>query len=101
MANNRLYLVYRPTGLAVALGKRMAEGYCGVPDDIKASLERLFEESEFVDIGASLNDFAVAAEIGGVGSPYANEDTPFLMDTPENMEVIDTKWIEEHKKEDS
>lgn len=33
MANNRLFLVHRPTGLAVFLGKRMLRGWYAIRED--------------------------------------------------------------------
>lgn len=46
MANNRMLLVYEPTGDAVYLGKRMGYGWYDVPADIKESIEALFKKAE-------------------------------------------------------
>lgn len=51
MANNRMFLVHRPTGKAVMLGKRMASGWYrpgfnGQPDPLAKRMERLFELAE-------------------------------------------------------
>lgn len=72
MANNRMYLVHKPTGRAVFLGKRMAWGWYSVPDDIKERLEALFEAVED-DAGSSQDDFAVALECA-TDQPHAIDD---------------------------
>jgi len=41
MANNRMWLVHRPTGIAVMLGKRMGSYWYNAPE--KDQLERFFE----------------------------------------------------------
>ena len=43
MANNRIFLVYEPTGRAVCLGKRMAWGWYGVLTDIGEKLQILYD----------------------------------------------------------
>jgi len=66
MANNRMFLVYRPTGDAVYLGKRMGWGWYGTPDDVAHHIAELFEKAE-KDAGESdfsQDDFAIALEIG-------------------------------------
>jgi len=72
MANNRMYLLHKPTGRAVFLGKRMAWGWYRVPDDIKERLEALFEAVED-DAGTSQDDFAIALECA-TDQPHAIDD---------------------------
>ena len=65
MANNRMFLVYRPTGDCVFLGKRMAEGWYATPEDVATRLIALFEKAEaaaFMSGSFSLDDFALAME---------------------------------------
>ena len=50
MANNRMYLVHTPTGLAVFLGKRMAHGwYRNSISDTNAELTNLYEVLDEMD----------------------------------------------------
>lgn len=42
MANNRMYLVHLPSKTGVFLGKRMAGGWYGAPEDLPARLDELF-----------------------------------------------------------
>ena len=70
MANNRMFLVYRPTGDAVFLGKRMGWGWYGTPKDVAESIAALFEKAEKAagegaKRGLSQDDFAIALESGG------------------------------------
>ena len=44
MANNRMYLIHRPTGTAIMLGKRMGWGWYQPPTG--EQMERFFEASE-------------------------------------------------------
>lgn len=67
MANNRMFLVYRPTGDAVYLGKRMAHGWYGTPDDLVERIEQLFAKVDAVSGfhgEPSQDDFAIALEQG-------------------------------------
>jgi hypothetical protein len=60
MANNRMFLVHRPTGKAVTLGKRMGRGWYGVPPHLGTQLMALFELAE--NASTDLDDFALAME---------------------------------------
>lgn len=60
MANNRLWLVHRPTGKSVFLGKRMAWGWYGAPEDIGAQLKALYDAIEHSD--TNQDDFLLAME---------------------------------------
>lgn len=62
MANNRMYLVHRPTRLGIYLGKRMAIGWYGVPPVLAARLQSLFDQVEQADYDGSQDDFAVVLE---------------------------------------
>lgn len=60
MANNRMYLVHKPTGYAFPLGKHMAGGWYGQPADMGESLAEYLDEC-FMDSG-SRDSFAIAME---------------------------------------
>jgi hypothetical protein len=65
MANNRMFLVYRPTGDAVFLGKRMGFGWYGAPQDLEIRLSALFarsEEAASQNPQYSQDDFLLAME---------------------------------------
>ncbi|MFH1236649.1 MAG: hypothetical protein V1685_07025 [Parcubacteria group bacterium] len=62
VANNRLWLVYRPTGKAVFLGKRMATGWGSTPDDVKERIEALFDHIAEVYPNHSQDDLCLAME---------------------------------------
>ena len=64
MANNRMYLMHRPSRKAVYLGKRMDFGWYSVPDDVKKRIERLFEMAESVSDAGNQDDFCIALEDG-------------------------------------
>lgn len=70
MANNRMWFVYRPTGEAVFLGKRMGHGWYGTPDDLADRVTALFARVLEADQSYSQDDFAVALELGE-GQPHA------------------------------
>lgn len=59
MANNRMWLLHKPTMLAVLLGKRMAVGWYQAPD--KDELERFYRYLEHHPMG-SQDDFVIAME---------------------------------------
>ncbi len=61
MANNRMYLVFRPTGEKVFLGKRLAHGWYGVPEDLAHRLEEMFERVQMED-AESQDDFVLEFE---------------------------------------
>ena len=69
MANNRLYLVHRPSGLAVMIGKRMGFGYYTPHGaDISTRLESFY--AAVIDawgngpVKHSQDDFVIALESG-------------------------------------
>ena len=61
MANNKMFLVHRPTGLAVFLGKRMGHGW--YTTDKFTSVQKLFDtvKNEY-DYYNEQDDFAIALE---------------------------------------
>lgn len=76
MANNRMFLVYRPTGDAVMLGKRMGWGWYDVPNDISERIVQLFalaEKAALQNENFSQDDFAVAME-HAARQPYVLSD---------------------------
>ena len=74
MANNRLFLVHRPTGEAVFLGKRMCGGWYGVPDNVKERIEELFSRI-------------------ANGSPGSQDDMVLAMEENDaNSSMVCTRW---------
>lgn len=59
-----MYLVYRPTGDAVFLGKRMGWGWSGTPENVAERILELFNKSKDGIIDFSQDDFAIAMEQG-------------------------------------
>ena len=72
MANNRMFLVYRPTGDAVFLGKRMGYGWYGTPADVQERILKLFDLVESKG-ETHQDDFAIALE-DGEAIPHAIHD---------------------------
>ena len=66
MANNRMFLVYRPTGDAVFLGKRLGRGWYGTREDLAERIAELFHraESAAAEGALSQDDFGIALEVG-------------------------------------
>ena len=83
MANNRMFLVHRPTGFAVLIGKRLAptRGWYGTPGGLGVSVETLFQKA--IDSGKGFDDFAVALE-SGENQPHAIHDWSYTKATDEN-----------------
>lgn len=84
MANNRMFLVYRPTGYAVPLGKRMGFGWYDAPEDLSEMMMDLFKHAEdaAIELDASQDDFVICAEECGQG------------------DVVLTDWSYSHKDGD-
>lgn len=59
MANNRMWLIHKPTKLGVMIGKRMLGGWYGAPE--QAELQRFFSYLEYADEGRQ-DDFILAME---------------------------------------
>ncbi len=55
MANNRMFIMHKPSGKKVYIGKRMSHGWHGVPDNIQEMITKLFEyvEYDFIEDGDS------------------------------------------------
>ena len=70
MADNRMWLVYRPTGNAVFLGKRMAEGWYGVPDDLAHRIQALFDHAGQTE--HSRDDMMLVMETCDAVTPFVN-----------------------------
>lgn len=62
MANNRMYLTHRPSGLSVYLGKRMGWEWYNAPDDLAEKVRRLFECAPLED---GHDDFCISLEAPG------------------------------------
>lgn len=62
MANNRMYLTHRPSGLSVYLGKRMGWEWYNTPDDLADQVRRLFECAPLED---GHDDFCISLEAPG------------------------------------
>ena len=75
MANERMYLCYRPTGDAVFLGKRMAVGWYSPPDDLPQRLGKLYDKAEEAYFkGSAQDDFAVVFEGDPLLARYEKEN---------------------------
>ena len=59
MANNRMFLVHRPTGRSVFLGKRMSYGWFDPPS--ADALQAFYQECE-IDTPLAQDDFVIAME---------------------------------------
>lgn len=71
MANNRMWLVHAPTGLAVFLGKRMGWGWYTMKEsDTHAKLQCLYDTLEDQGYAGNQDDFVLAMEsvAGGASS---------------------------------
>lgn len=72
MANNRLWLMHRPSGKAVCLGKRMGVGWYRPPD--KATLEAFYQEIEDLVFAEGQDDFILLQEdTSGAPGAYNGE----------------------------
>jgi len=72
MANNRMWLIYKPTGHAVCLAKRMAQGwYIIQPETLGAAIERFLDAVDKAQIEARVlcnggqDEFALGLEVPG------------------------------------
>lgn len=63
MANNRMWLVHKPSGSAVFLGKRMGGSWYGTPEDLSERIAVLFSVTEGDDFALAMEDCA--------GAPHA------------------------------
>ena len=73
MANNRLILVYRPTGRAVVIAKRMGAGWYS-HESLTSRLNGMFDESEFEGFAEMKHDdFELVIE-DAVQAPVLSSD---------------------------
>jgi len=78
VANNRLFLAYRPTGQAILLAKRMAFGWClAYPETVAEDLGMFFSALGFPE-GASQDDFCLCME--------SAENQPNCLDNPKDWQ---------------
>ena len=77
MANNRMYLQYRPTGELVYLGKRMSDGWYDVPTDLTQKLQLLFDHAEASK--CELDDFILSLEHPGNDKQVESPDELHLL----------------------
>ena len=56
-----MWLLHRPTGKAVFLGKRLAEGWYAVPENLQQRIELLFKTVE-LESPDKQDDFCIALE---------------------------------------
>ena len=76
MANNRMFLVHRPSGMAVFLAKRMGYGWYSVPETIQDRLHTLFKMVEDHGCTSAVNqdDFCLAMENCGIPGALVSSD---------------------------
>jgi hypothetical protein len=92
MANNRLFLVYRPTGAAVLLGKRMGWGWYTKPG-INEAIATLFYHIERIDIPderriyPAQDDFVLCIE-DGEGAPKCESAWQYTNEKIGNLRVL-------------
>ena len=73
MANNRMLLIHRPTGLAVVLAKHMGWGWCSPPS--QELLELLYDEVEKrTKTMADMEDFCLGMEACESNTPFVRTD---------------------------
>ena len=72
MANNRMLLVHRPTGLAVVLGKHMGTGWYAPPSEslMKVFYDRIEKEVYGNQIIHGMEDMCIAMESCSADTPY-------------------------------
>lgn len=71
MANNRMFLLHRPTGLAISLGKHMGTGWYSPPTN--EQLQDFYDEIETVCGGGPSEDFILGMESCDAGTPFVME----------------------------
>lgn len=91
MENNRMYLVYKPSGKGVYLGKKAGTGWCDVPNNLSETITKLFKDSEqawFSNPGASQDDFAILMEKAENCSHVITKHIRALGSSPSKNELI-------------
>jgi len=75
MANNRMYLMHRPTRLALYLGKHMGWGWYDAPEDSEQRLTAFFERvQDECKTNADNEDFCLAMESCDSGMIFTKWD---------------------------
>lgn len=73
MANNRMLLIHRPTGLAVILAKHMGLGWYAPPSP--ETLNLLYDEvAKRTNAMADMEDFCLGMESCAADTPYVRTD---------------------------
>lgn len=77
MANNRLYLLHRPSNLAICIGKRMGFGwYCPPESD---EIRRFYDTTALRSDPNTQDDFVLTDEIVGQwATATTDEETGFI-----------------------
>jgi hypothetical protein len=70
MADNRLFLMHRPSGRVACIGKRMG-GPWGAGLDVREALNNVFDHGEFGE--PEMDDFILLIESAG-GNPFVSEE---------------------------
>ena len=85
MANNRMYLLHRPSGETLFLGKRMGTGWYRVNDLSESKANEFFDKCEAVwNKATDLDDFVLVMEDTGL-APHLHEGTPTIISPPRNL----------------
>lgn len=86
MANNRMWLIYKPTGHAVLLAKRMSDGwYLNDPDTLGTSMTRFLDAVDADQVwnkvlcSGEQDDFALGLEVPG-DNPHSFNDWQYQED---------------------
>lgn len=73
MANNRMLLIHRPTGLAVVIAKHMGWGWCCPPEP--ETMKLLYDEVENrTATMADMEDFCLGMESCHADTPFVRTD---------------------------
>lgn len=72
MANNRLWLIHRPSGAAVCLGKRMDVGWYRPYENLETEIALFFDAADTHSDEKTQDDFTLAIE-DATNSPLATD----------------------------
>ena len=78
MANNRMFLVHRPTGIAVMLGKRYTGGWYVHTEDISSRVQKLFDVADEEDRTGLQDDYCIALESCKHGADMATDKFSYV-----------------------
>lgn len=62
MANNRMFLLHKPSGKAIFLGKRLISGWYDVPERLSEKVQSLFDAAFEATGPDGEDDFCIALE---------------------------------------